>query len=138
MRLIDADALIETINRHCYPVQHDMTSIEPGMTRIGILQAIQEQLTVEPERWIPVTEKLPEEDGEYLVANLTIKGKPCVYGIDMFANDLYQVDKYDFSDKKGKRGWVYFHYEYGYLEDKTIVAWMPLPEPYKEGHDERE
>ena len=50
MRLINADALMETINRHCYPVQHDMTSIEPGMTRIGILQAIQEQPTIEPPR----------------------------------------------------------------------------------------
>lgn len=61
VRLINADALMETINRHCYPVQHDMTSIEPGMTRIGILQAIQEQPTVEPERktgkWI--------DDGTY-------------------------------------------------------------------------
>lgn len=58
MRLINADALMETINRHCYSVQHDMTSIEPGMTRIGILQAIQEQPTIEPERkkgrWIAV------------------------------------------------------------------------------------
>ena len=50
MRPIDADALIKTIDSHCYPVQHDMTSIEPGMTRIGILQAIQEQPTIEPER----------------------------------------------------------------------------------------
>lgn len=50
MRLINADALIKTIDSHCYPVQHDMTSIEPGMTRIGILQAIQEQPTIEPER----------------------------------------------------------------------------------------
>ena len=47
MRAIDGDALIEVINRHCYPVQHDMTSVEPGMTRIGILQAIQEQPTIE-------------------------------------------------------------------------------------------
>jgi hypothetical protein len=50
MRPIDADALIKTIDSHCYPVQHDMTSIEPGMTRIGILQAIQEQPTIDPER----------------------------------------------------------------------------------------
>ena len=50
MRMIDADALIKTIDSHCYPVQHDMTSIEPGMTRIGILQAIQEQPTIETER----------------------------------------------------------------------------------------
>ncbi len=130
VRLIDADALMATLSHNCYPVQHDMTSIEPGMTLMGILQAIQEQPTIEPQRWIPVTEKLPEEDGEYLVANRTIKGKPYVYGIDTFANDLYQVDKYDFSDKKGKRGWVYFHDEYGYLEDKTVVAWMPLPDAY--------
>ena len=64
MRLIDADALMEVINCHCYPVQHDMTSIEPGMTRIGILQAIQEQPTVELERkkgkWI----KAIDENGE--------------------------------------------------------------------------
>lgn len=50
MRTIDADALMEVINRHCYPVQHDMTSIEPGMTLVGIIQAVQEQPTVEPER----------------------------------------------------------------------------------------
>ena len=56
MRAIDADALIKTIDSHCYPVQHDMTSIEPGMTRIGILQAIQEQPTIEERKtgkWIP-------------------------------------------------------------------------------------
>lgn len=50
MRLIDADALIKTIDSHCYPVRYDITSIEPGMTQIGILQAIQEQPTIEPER----------------------------------------------------------------------------------------
>jgi len=50
MRLIDADALMEMINRHCYPVQHDMTSIEPGMTLVGIIQAVQEQPIVESER----------------------------------------------------------------------------------------
>lgn len=61
MRLIDADAFMDTINRNCYPVQHDMTSIEPGMTRMGILQAIQEQPTIEPQRkrgwWIKKTIK---------------------------------------------------------------------------------
>lgn len=48
MRLIDADALIETINRHCYPVRQENNSIEPGMTLVGIIQAIQEQPTIEP------------------------------------------------------------------------------------------
>lgn len=65
MRLIDGDALMETINRHCYPIRHDMTSIEPGMTRIGILQVIQEQPTIEPERtkgnWVGIDDEPCDE-----------------------------------------------------------------------------
>ena len=48
MRLIDANKLANTFLNHCYPVQHDGTSVEPGMTYVGILQAIQEQPTIEP------------------------------------------------------------------------------------------
>lgn len=48
MRLIDADALIKTIDSHCYPVRQENNSFEPGMTVAGILQAIQEQSTIEP------------------------------------------------------------------------------------------
>lgn len=121
-RLIDADAL-----------EPDADYDDGDYWAVSIAQ-IQNAPTIvlhEPQRWIPVTERLPEEDGEYLVVNRTIKGKPCVYGIDTFANDLYQVDKYEFSDKKGQKGWAYFHDEYGYIEDQTVVAWMPLPDAYK-------
>lgn len=106
MRAIDGDALIEVINRHCYPVQHDMTSIEPGMTRIGILQAIHEQPTVQPERWIPVTEKLPE-DGERVL--VTVKNGEILFGS--------HLGKY----------WAF---------GSKVVAWMPLPAPYREEGEE--
>ena len=43
MRLIDGDALLKTIEKHCYQVQYDRTSIEKGMTLTGIRQAINEQ-----------------------------------------------------------------------------------------------
>lgn len=43
MKLIDADALLKTIEKHCYQVWYDRTSIEKGMTLTGIRQAINEQ-----------------------------------------------------------------------------------------------
>lgn len=42
-KLIYADALLKTIEKHCYQVQHDRTSVEKGMTLTGIRQAINEQ-----------------------------------------------------------------------------------------------
>lgn len=77
--------------------------------------------------WIPVSERLPKEDGKYLT---TVKGIGSYYNeIRSFAISLYKIDKYDFSDKKGS-GWYFYHYEYGYIEETNVIAWMPLPEPY--------
>lgn len=85
------------------------------------------------QRWIPCSERLPEEDGEYLVLYYThSKYKPYVYDVISFANDLYQIDEYYFPDKKGQKGWFYCDRDYGYCEDNSVLAWMPLPEPYKE------
>ena len=56
-------------------------------------------------RWIPVYEKLPKQEGWYLIS---LGGK--TYGgadVDMYC-----------------KGWV----KYG----THVLAWMPLPEPYEE------
>ena len=114
-RLIDADALMETINSHCYPIRHDMTSIEPGMTRIGILQAIQEQPTIEPgPQWIPVSERLPEEKGRYLVC----------YTLGGTVRDIRTAMFYP-------GGWLEWDVD-GIAGIALVRAWMPLPEPYRE------
>ena len=86
----------------------------------------------EKPQWIPCRERLPVEDGESLVLyNIRSRYKPYVYDVMSFANDLYQIDEYDFSDKKGQKGWFYCDRDYGYCEDNSVLAWMPLPEPYK-------
>ena len=72
----------------------------------------------ESPRWIPVTERFPEERGSYLVTVVDGTIKRAI------AQWLYDV-----ADGEG-----YFVCDECCAED--IVAWMPLPEPYKEAENE--
>ena len=77
---------------------------------------------LEQQRWIPVTERLPEdEEKEYLVTVLDRE------------DDICEVYKGFYQDRKW---WT--QYCHGCLEldkepcgDNIVTAWMPLPEPYK-------
>ena len=82
--------------------------------------------------WIPVSERLPEEDGEYLVTvKPTFKNMRNYIKHCDFARNLYLVDEYDFVDKKGVAGFYKYDSEYGYYEMTEVIAWCELPEPYK-------
>ena len=50
-----------------------------------------------------------------------------------YSTDLFKVDKEDFFGNRGESGWYYLDKEYGYCKVLNVIAWMPLPEPYKEG-----
>lgn len=82
--------------------------------------------------WIPVKERLPEKDGKYLVTHV-VSFQTRMIDVYSYANDLYKIDKYDFWDRKGKSGWYDIDREYGGILLDDVVAWMELPEPYKEG-----
>jgi hypothetical protein len=72
---------------------------------------------VEQTRWIPCSERLPEEDGDYLV---TTKWK------GSYSGNVYIETHVAYYRKKSK--------EWDYVD---IIAWMPLPEPYKEENNEQ-
>ena len=78
----------------------------------------EKSITPEP-HWIPVTERLPKDGRQVLVYAMSVH---------------YALAKYDeMRDADGtyKKQWVTFDAWKPYYTIKDVIAWMPLPEPYK-------
>jgi hypothetical protein len=69
-------------------------------------------------KWIPVTERLPEDEQEILFSTKTGRVHSGKYHDDDSANQWY-------SHRDKCRAW-----------NNVVNAWMPLPEPYKEDKTE--
>lgn len=87
---------------------------------------------LEQTRWIPVGERLPEKDGEYLVTVSSFCGE-IVFKCS-FAMDLHKVDEYNFQEHKC--GFYGIDSEWGSYEIDNVIAWVPSPEPYKAESEE--
>lgn len=68
MRLIDADALMEVIRAHDYPLKAHYNSTDNGMFTLGIQQAVDECPTIESPQgeWVMDTDP---EDGDCRCSN---------------------------------------------------------------------
>lgn len=109
MRLIDADELKKCVLKWLpqdpcgreekeFPFETDIC--------VSMLMEIDEQPTITPEsHWIPVTERLPEVSGLYLVSV-----------------------KNDHKRKYSKTAW--FEKDVWFAR-QDVIAWMPLPEPMR-------
>ena len=91
---------------------------------LEMIEQLQEDLKQDEKEngWIPVTERLPQKDGTYLV---TFKNgiKVCMIGYGSCERTAlgYPIG----------HGWYSLEEAQYYAED-SIIAWMHLPEPYKE------
>lgn len=116
MRLIDADALFDRV----YDKYGE--SLDEGPANM-FMDWINEAPTIDPEslqpQWIPVTERLPERRGNYLVT---------CSGINADGGKYRSINHYD-----GDGKWTE---DATRLRGDTVLAWMPLPEPYKGEHDD--
>ncbi len=103
MRLIDADWLLDVVeNIIDWDTERDRNRI------IHQVRELTPTVDAEP-HWIPVTERLPKEDGSYLVSGKWGSGKESVGDCDFSVEDGYFQTVWNFD----------------------VLAWMPLPEPYK-------
>ena len=130
-RLIDADELMELLTTAIRNMEvvakflnaEDDPEIQMGIKAYkNIANCVKDMPTIESEpQWIPCSERLPVEDGEYLI---TVKYEH-VDGHE----DIYS-EHGDWDDGK----WDMFSFGHcGKVE--SIIAWMPLPEPYREEGD---
>ena len=112
MRAIDADALKERIKR--FLGIKSLDDLLPAER--AIVQHIDRMPTIRTEqRWIPVTERLPENGEQVLV----------------YARNVhYALAKYDEMREAGgtyKKQWVTFDAWKPFYTIKEVIAWMPLP-----------
>lgn len=83
----------------------------------------------EANKWIPVTERLPEKDGKYLVHRIICNRIP-IMSVVGFARNGKKVHEFDL--RKHKNVWHDYDSETGYYPLTTVTHWMPLPNPPKE------
>ncbi len=101
-RLIDADKLVKDFEKAKEGCKH----LHELLFFDGVMAIVDNQLTVGG--WIPVSERLPEKTGAYLVTNNT----------GNVAKVMYVSEK-----DHPYAGWAVM----SWIE---VLAWQPLPEPY--------
>ena len=85
---------------------------------------------VEMPKWIPVSERLPEEDKEVLI---TYKGKGDELDKPYSNIDITTYGQMYFGGNK-VGNYKHWRSPFQYFNDNyEVTAWMPLPEPYEGG-----
>ncbi|HAE24233.1 MAG TPA: hypothetical protein DCG33_02735 [Prevotellaceae bacterium] len=88
---------------------------------IRCVNVIRDLPSAQPEQqWIPCSERLPEKNVWVLVTFMMANGE-----VDI---DIMRINRWD-------SAWETRDFDMAYRE--TVVAWMPLPEPYGGGQDDR-
>ena len=125
MRLIDADALKENVKHQagiCRLLNSDAMREYANIMEFGFCKEIDNAPTIDSQpQWILCSEKSPQKSGNYIVTERR-------YSMDDRKNEgKYQkiVEEIRFTGEKWDRAKFF-----------DIIAWMPLPEPYKEGNNE--
>ena len=126
MRPIDADRLMKIIRPMCGEFTDNGFMIDYQR----VLSVIDSAPTIDAvSEWIPCSERMPSEQGEYLVA-VTYEGDTYVeclhYGKPTMANR--EVKGECFYDSDDEWGDIVY--------DTEAIAWMPLPKPYGEREGE--
>ncbi len=99
--------------------------IEMQKNTIGKAVAKVKKLSAQT-RWIPCSERMPEIGKDVLTTYIDGEMKRC----------YVREDAWFPNDDSEKSGWINEESDYRYNGlSMEVIAWMPMPEPYKEDED---
>lgn len=128
MRAIDGDILEKKLKDAINMCVSIDTS---GLSELkAVLEDVEEMPTIKPEpHWIPCSEKLPEANGRYLVTRGLVAA-------GALWNRVYIANYSNLMGIKSVKIWWQGNVgksDFERLDD--VLAWMPLPETYREEGD---
>ena len=92
------------------------------------VEALMRLSSAQPDRWIPCSERLPEEGHDVLITKEPFK-------IKGYEQEVIKA-KRSVDPRSGKIEW--WSPEFGTLTNKAVLAWMPPPEPFREEGEQNE
>ena len=135
--LINREDAVKAINKAL-----DRETLLYGLVRKIAVDAIRSIPSADrPQEWIPCEERLPEEEGNYLVTfgafAETINGEEVIFGdIDGSVAEIgYGCYERDIFWHPTAFGWYDLDTATPF-DKRAIKAWMPLPKPWKGADDE--
>lgn len=119
---VDPYSLADIIVNKSIPLQECefLSTLMQSVMTTEQLKEVFQKMVEEKNRWIPVSERLPNRNGVYIVTRI-IEGTRII----------------DASYFDGQNTWhrdVCVNHGRPYLND--VIAWQPRPEPYMEGEEE--
>lgn len=107
--LISRQAVLDILNRSAWKTPEELE----------VFESVKKLPSVQPEqRWIPISERLPEEDGDYFVT--LENGVVTKLGYSTAQRTTYPKGFYYISNGFSWRQII-----------NPVIAWMPLPEKYQ-------
>lgn len=133
MRLIDADAFKKYICNAYEQVKHMYPDGGKWAKEIteDFCKDIDEQPTIEPQKWMPCSERLPviceyDANGQKTFSCRVLSTQVYGNGLVFVGSDRYISD----------RGWLSEVLDENGVPASKVIAWMPLPEPWGGDSDE--
>lgn len=115
------EKILEEIENHA--IEFESFGMCDDYVSVGWIKEIIRSHMLENDDWVPVEERLPEDCEEIVLVQ--VSGK--------MAENIWFDNAFELATYVNGEGWILENYPE--CENPKVIAWQPLPEPYKPKKD---